>query len=212
MKLLLRRSIARSLSRRSLCCRISRRSARTFSQSGRCRGRRPEPGTSCCRSPCSASPACSAPRNSSAFAHKVWLAALDRRIDRARLIRLYWTAALLGSVLAGPATLWLAHSRYVAQAVPVDRAALAAAVKLVPSDAGIAATSDLDPYFAPSQDRHHAAQSAAQDAHGFLLSRGQSPGADRCAPGRPRARGLSQRPMHDRDRRKNRRDQERGRL
>jgi len=76
------------------------------------------------------------------------LAALDRRIDRARLIRLYWTAGLLASLLAGPATLWLAYGRYVAQAVPIDRAALAAAVKIVPPNAGIATTGDLDQYFA----------------------------------------------------------------
>lgn len=76
------------------------------------------------------------------------IAALDRRFDRARLIRFYWTAALAASLLACPSTLWLAYTRYVAQAVPVDRAALAAAIKLVPPDAGIVTTSDLDQYFA----------------------------------------------------------------
>jgi hypothetical protein len=84
----------------------------------------------------------------SVFGTAQFLAPPDRRIDRARLIRLYWTAVLLASLLAGPATLWFAYSRYVAQAVPVDRAALAAAIKLVPPDIGIATTNDLDQYFA----------------------------------------------------------------
>jgi hypothetical protein len=83
-----------------------------------------------------------------AFSARGAVAALDRRFDRARLIRLYWTAGLIGSLLAGPATLWLAYQRYEAQAVPVDRAALAKAIKLIPPQAGLAATADLDQYFA----------------------------------------------------------------
>lgn len=75
-------------------------------------------------------------------------AAIDRRIGRGPLLRLYWHASLILSLLAGPATLWLAYSRYILQAVPIDRAALAAAIKLVPTDAGIATTNDLDQYFA----------------------------------------------------------------
>lgn len=76
------------------------------------------------------------------------LAAIDRRIGRARFVRLYWYTGLILSLLAGPATLWLAYSRYIVHAVPIDRAALAAAIKLVPTDAGIATTNDLDQYFA----------------------------------------------------------------
>lgn len=70
------------------------------------------------------------------------------RRQRRRWIVLYWRLALAGSLLLGPATLWLAHSRYIVQAVPIDRAALAQAVKLVPPQAGIVTTSDLDQYFA----------------------------------------------------------------
>ena len=69
------------------------------------------------------------------------------RFGQARLLRLYWTAGLIASLVAGPATLWLAYSRYIAHAVPLDRPALAAAIKLVPPDAGIVATNDLDQYF-----------------------------------------------------------------
>lgn len=74
--------------------------------------------------------------------------ALAGRSSFLRLLRLYWRLALVGSLLAGPATLWLAYGRYVAQAVPVDHAALAQLIKLVPPDVGLATTADLDQYFA----------------------------------------------------------------
>jgi Predicted membrane protein (DUF2079) len=83
-----------------------------------------------------------------AFRSQGAVAALDRRIERGRLVRLYWRAALVASLLAGPATLALAYHRYIAQAVPVDRAALAEAIKLIPPKVGLATTADLDQYFA----------------------------------------------------------------
>lgn len=78
---------------------------------------------------------------------KVWPAALDARFTRARLLRTYWTVVLAASLIAGPATIWLAYSRYIALASPVDRAAIARAQSLVPPDAGVATTSDIEQYF-----------------------------------------------------------------
>lgn len=69
-------------------------------------------------------------------------------LDRRWVATFYWRLALALSLIAGPATLWLAYSRYIAQAVPIDRAALAEAVKLVPPQAGIITSNDLDQYFA----------------------------------------------------------------
>lgn len=68
--------------------------------------------------------------------------------DRARLVRLYWRFGLVASVVLGPTALWLAYSRYIAQAIPVDRAALTALIELVPPEVGLATTADLDQYFA----------------------------------------------------------------
>jgi Predicted membrane protein (DUF2079) len=70
------------------------------------------------------------------------------RASRQRLIGLYWRLALAGSLLAGPATLWLAYNRYIVHAVAIDQSALAEAVKLIPPQAGLATTSDLDQFFA----------------------------------------------------------------
>jgi hypothetical protein len=76
-----------------------------------------------------------------------WPAVLDRRMPRLKQVRLYWTAMLIVSLIAGPATIWLAYSRYISLRSPVDQAAAAQAVALVPADAGVIVTSDLEQYF-----------------------------------------------------------------
>ena len=70
------------------------------------------------------------------------------RIARPELMRRYWTAVLCVSLIAGPATIYLLYSRYIALASVVDRAAVAQAIALIPKDAGVAVTSDLEQYFA----------------------------------------------------------------
>lgn len=70
------------------------------------------------------------------------------RIARPLLMRRYWMAVLCVSLIAGPATIYLAYARYIALASTVDRAAVAQAVTLIPKDAGLAVTSDLEQYFA----------------------------------------------------------------
>jgi uncharacterized membrane protein len=69
------------------------------------------------------------------------------RISRPQLMRRYWTAVLCISLIAGPATIYLAYARYIALASEVDRAAVARAIALIPKDAGVAVTSDLEQYF-----------------------------------------------------------------
>ncbi|HEY2757456.1 MAG TPA: DUF2079 domain-containing protein [Pseudolabrys sp.] len=76
-----------------------------------------------------------------------WPATLDRRMPRLKQVRLYWTAMLIVSLIAGPATIWLGYSRYIALRSPVDPAAAAQAMALVPADAGVIVTSDLEQYF-----------------------------------------------------------------
>lgn len=78
---------------------------------------------------------------------KHWPAALDARVARPLLMRRYWTAVLAVSLIAGPATIGVAYSRYIALRSPVDRAAVAQAIKLIPPDAGVATTSDIEQYF-----------------------------------------------------------------
>lgn len=78
---------------------------------------------------------------------RAWPAALDARFTRAHVLRRYWTAVLVASLIAGPATIWIAYDRYIALASPVDRAAIARALSLVPAEAGVATTSDLEQYF-----------------------------------------------------------------
>lgn len=78
---------------------------------------------------------------------EAWPRWLDARIERLRLMRLYWTAVLVLSLIAGPLTIWFAYDRYIALASPVDRAAVAQAIALIPPDAGVAVTSDLEQYF-----------------------------------------------------------------
>ena len=70
------------------------------------------------------------------------------RIARPELMRRYWTAVFCVSVIAGPATIYLSYSRYIVLASEVDRAAVAQAIALIPKDAGVAVTSDLEQYFA----------------------------------------------------------------
>lgn len=76
-----------------------------------------------------------------------WPAALDRRMPRAVLMRRYWTAMLCISLLAGPATLYIAYDRYIALRSPVDQAAVAEARAIVGTNAGIVTTGDLAQYF-----------------------------------------------------------------
>lgn len=70
------------------------------------------------------------------------------RIARPPLMRRYWTVVLCVSLIAGPATIYLAYARYIALASDVDRAAVARAIALIPKDTGVALTSDLEQYFA----------------------------------------------------------------
>ena len=81
------------------------------------------------------------------LATKYWPAALDARFMRPVLLRRYWTAVLIVSVVAGPLTIWLAHDRYIALRSDVDRAAIGRAQALVSPEAGVAATSDIEQYF-----------------------------------------------------------------
>lgn len=77
-----------------------------------------------------------------------WPAALDRRIARSRVMRMYWTAMLCVSLIAGPLTIWMAYDRYIALRSPVDRVAVAKALNVIPAQVGVAVTSDLEQYFA----------------------------------------------------------------
>ena len=76
------------------------------------------------------------------------LAGVDRLIPRARLIRLYWGAAMAAALIAGPADLWIKYGRWSAHGVQVDRVAVAAALELVPPAAGVVATNDIAQFFA----------------------------------------------------------------
>ncbi len=82
------------------------------------------------------------------LATKHWPSWLDARIARPRLLRAYWTVMLCLSLVAGPASIYLAYARYIALASPVDNAVVARAIALIPKEAGVATTSDLEQYFA----------------------------------------------------------------
>lgn len=79
---------------------------------------------------------------------RFWPAWLDRRIERLVLMHRYWTSVLVVSLIAGPLTIWLSYDRYIALRSPVDRPAIAQALTLIPADAGVATTSDIEQYFA----------------------------------------------------------------
>jgi hypothetical protein len=103
-----------------------------------------------------------------------WPATIDRRIERPRLARLYWTAVLAVSLVAGPLTIWLAYDRYIALRSPVDQAAVAEALALIPPDAGVVTTSDLEQYFVRRRvvtSRPDVFQSATQDFSYFAVNR-----------------------------------------
>lgn len=103
-----------------------------------------------------------------------WPAALDRRMPRLKQVRLYWTAMLIVSLVAGPATIWLAYNRYIALRSPVDLAAVAQAVALVPSGAGVIVTSDLEQYFVRHRvitSRPDVVEQAARDFSYFAVNR-----------------------------------------
>lgn len=76
-----------------------------------------------------------------------WPAALDARIGRMRLIRGYWMAVLAVSLIAGPLTIWVAYDRYIALRSSVDQATVAEARAMIPPEAGVITTSDLEQYF-----------------------------------------------------------------
>lgn len=78
---------------------------------------------------------------------KCWPAWLDARLPREQLMRRYWMAVLAASVIAGPLTVYLAYDRYAALRSPIDQAAVAQALALIPGDAGVATTTDLEQYF-----------------------------------------------------------------
>jgi hypothetical protein len=103
-----------------------------------------------------------------------WPAALDRRMPRLKQARLYWTAMLIVSLIAGPLTIWLAYDRYIALRSPVDRAAVAQAVALVPPEAGVVVTSDLEQYFVRRRvvsSRPDVIQKAGGDFSYFAVNR-----------------------------------------
>ena len=79
---------------------------------------------------------------------KTWPQWLDRRMARTRQLRLFSTVVLAVNFIAGPLTIGVAYYRYVAFRTEIDRPAVARAFKLIPSDADVAATSDLEQYFA----------------------------------------------------------------
>jgi hypothetical protein len=81
------------------------------------------------------------------LATDAWPAWLDRRIARPRLMQLFSTAVLAVSLIAGPLTIWLSYDRYIALRSPVDQSAIARALALIPADAGVATTSDIEQYF-----------------------------------------------------------------
>ncbi len=78
---------------------------------------------------------------------KVRPAWLDRRMARPRLLRLFSAAVLAVSLIAGPLTIWLAYDRYIVLRTDVDRHAVTRAQALIPPDAGVATTSDVEQYF-----------------------------------------------------------------
>jgi Predicted membrane protein (DUF2079) len=114
-----------------------------------------------------------------------WPAALDRRMPRLKQARLYWTAMLIVSLVAGPLTIWLAYDRYIALRSPVDRAAIAQAVALVPPEAGVVVTSDLEQYFVRRRvvsSRPDVIQKAGTDFSYFAVNRGSLTPARRDGP------------------------------
>lgn len=82
------------------------------------------------------------------LATKRWPVSLDRHLPRLEQLRLFTTAVLAASLVAGPLTIWLSYQRYIAFAVDVDPIEIAQAQSLVPATAGVATTSDLEQYFA----------------------------------------------------------------
>jgi hypothetical protein len=78
---------------------------------------------------------------------RYWPAGLDAWMPRAIQLRRFWSAALITSLLAGPATLYVAYDRFIALASPVDQAAVTKARALIPLNAGVAVTADLEQYF-----------------------------------------------------------------
>src|SRR6201999_1587450 len=78
------------------------------------------------------------------------------------------------SLVAGPATVWLAYDRYIALGSPVDQTAVAQAVRLVPSGAGVIVTSDLEQYFVRHRvitSRGDIVRQAARDFSYFAVNR-----------------------------------------
>ena len=56
-------------------------------------------------------------------------------------------AVLAVSLIAGPLTIWVAYDRYIALRSSVDQATVAEARAIIPPEAGVITTSDLEQYF-----------------------------------------------------------------
>lgn len=66
---------------------------------------------------------------------------------RPQLIRFYWIMVIIAALIAGPLDLWIKYGRWSKYGVEVDQAAIADAIRLVPPDAGVVATKDLEQFF-----------------------------------------------------------------
>jgi uncharacterized membrane protein len=78
---------------------------------------------------------------------KTWYRRLDQRMPRLQQMKIYWTAVLAVSMATGPLTIAIAYDRYIALRSTVDQAAVAEALRLIPSQAGVLTTSDVEQYF-----------------------------------------------------------------
>jgi hypothetical protein len=105
---------------------------------------------------------------------RVWPAWLDRRVPRPLLLQRYWAAMLCLSLVAGSATILIAYHRYDALRSPVDQAAVAQARAMVPPDAGVVTTGDLEQYFTRRRvltARADVLQRASREFSYFVLNR-----------------------------------------
>ncbi len=78
---------------------------------------------------------------------RAWPSWLDRPEQRTSLMYRYWTAVLAVSLFAGPLTIYIAYDRYIALRTSVDQRAVVEAQAVIPPQAGVATTTDLEQYF-----------------------------------------------------------------